>query len=121
MKMQDDYSNPTEGTTVRRYEIYIYAEDMKREFTQEEKDILRPIAEVIAVLDGNAFFRVNIGDSTEWYEQYLPEAWAIFNNSGGFDGAIMDASWVREQRPTNPAVKASYEAYQTMRKLANDD
>ena len=27
----------------------------KRKFTQKEKELLRPIAEVIAIMDGNAF------------------------------------------------------------------
>jgi hypothetical protein len=46
-------------------------------FTDDEKEILRPIAETIAMLDGNAFFDQitnRSGKRTEWYEQYLPEA-----------------------------------------------
>jgi len=65
------------------------------EFTDEEKAKLRPIAETLAMLDGNAFF----GNSTErdgriieWYEQYLPEAAALYNGNGGDNGWAGESS-----------------------------
>jgi len=33
-----------------------YKRRRKKKFTEKEKKILRPIAEVIAILDGNAFW-----------------------------------------------------------------
>lgn len=116
-----DYTNPTEGATHRTYEVYVYDEDLKREFTQDEKDILRPIAEVLAVLDGNAFFGMELPDGKDWYEQYLPEAWAIFQNSGGYNGAFMGASWIEDLHPKNPAVREAYDAYRTIKGLAGND
>lgn len=118
--IEEDYSK-TEGTTVRRYEIHVYDEDMKRKFTQDEKDILRPIAEILAVMDGNAFFGMELPDGGEWYEQYLPEAWSVFQNSGGYNGSFMGASWVKDMHPTNPAVREAYDAYRTIKGLAGDD
>ena len=47
------------------------------------KELLRPIAETLAMLDGNAFFGTA---ETEWYEQYLPEAYTLFHNNGGVTG-----------------------------------
>lgn len=55
-------------------------------FTDEEKKSLRPVAETLALLDGNAFFgatRNESGDDT-FYEQYLPEAAALVAANGGW-------------------------------------
>lgn len=121
MPFDDDYINPTEGVSVRRYEIHVYDEDMDRAFTKDEKDILRPIAEMLAIMDGNAFFGMKLDDGKEWYEQYLPEAWSVFQNTGGYDGAIMNASWVKDMYPKNPSVREAYDAYRTIKGLAGDD
>ena len=50
-----------------------YKKTRKKKFTAEEKRILRPIAEVIAIMDGNAFFGIQKDDNGKdtWYEQYL--------------------------------------------------
>ena len=67
-------------------------------FTDEEKKLLRPIAEVFSMLDGNAFltntFERN-GITMEWYEQYLPEAWEEFQAHGGKNGWAGEASWIK--------------------------
>lgn len=60
----------------------------KDSFTAEEKARLRPTAEVLALLDGNAFFGMDVdadGDDRH-YENYLPEAAAIAEaNNGWYD------------------------------------
>jgi hypothetical protein len=58
-------------------------------FTPQEKAKLRPIAETLAIMDGNAFFgatRDENGDDT-FYEQYLPEAAALVASSSGATSA----------------------------------
>jgi hypothetical protein len=115
-----DHINPTNGVVTRRYEIQIYEEDLDHQFTAEEKAILRPIAEIIAILDGNAFFGMDLLDGKEWYEQYLPEAKSIFDATGGYNGAIMNTSWVLEMNPTNPAVREAYHAYKTIKGLGQE-
>jgi len=67
-------------------------------FTTEEKLLLRPIAETLAMLDGNAFFTMDLGDGAEWYEQYLVEAWYIWSGNGGMNGWASETSWAREHR-----------------------
>jgi hypothetical protein len=67
----------------------------KNTFTDAEKAKLRPIAETLAMLDGNAFFTVNAGESREWFEQYLPEASALYEGNGGDDGWAGEASFAR--------------------------
>jgi len=120
MPEDDDYVNPTNGVITRRYEIQIYEEDLEYQFSSEEKEILRPIAEILAVLDGNAFFSMDLLEGKEWYEQYLPEAKSIFDSTGGYDGAIMNTSWVRDMHPTNPAVREAYNTYKTIKGLAKE-
>ena len=55
----------------------------KKIFTNKEKKKLRPIAETLAMLDGNAFFGAGLSNGQKWYEQYLPEAEALYNANGG--------------------------------------
>lgn len=62
-------------------------QDELPEVKEEEKPKLRPIAEILAVLAGNAFFYMTTdenGDDT-WYENYLPEAKFIYEEYGGGD------------------------------------
>lgn len=73
----------------------------KTEFTDEEKQRFRPIAETLAMLDGNAFFGNTVPDKDgierEWYEQYLPEAYALFQNNGGDNGWASESSFGRKE------------------------
>lgn len=64
---------------------------------EAEITYLRPIAETLAMMDGNAFFgttKDDAGDDT-WFRCYLPEAKAIFDANGGLDGWAGTASFVR--------------------------
>jgi hypothetical protein len=99
-----------------------YGTPRKKKFTPDEKRVLRPIAEMIAIFDGNAFFgmtRDTNGDDT-WYENYLPEAYQIFKGSGGRDGWIMETSWAKEMNHENPAVKEAYEQWQLLKILSRN-
>ncbi len=63
-------------------------------FSEAEKRKLRPIAETLAMLDGNAFF--GLGDSGHyWSDQYLPEAHALYEGNGGDTGWAGEASFAR--------------------------
>ena len=97
-------------------------DDAKTEFTNEEKTQLRPIAETLALLDGNAFFGASLGDGVEWYEQYLPEAWSLWKNNGGETGWPWGVSWMVEAKLRNetPALASVWEQYQTMLKLTKE-
>lgn len=73
-----------------------YRKSRKRKFTAREKTILRPIAETLAILDGNAFWGLSVDQSGEdnWYEQYLPEAWMVYRGSSA--GVIKGTSWYQD-------------------------
>lgn len=92
-----------DGNHYYTYRVPVLDEALNRTFTDEEKAILRPIAETIAMLDGNAFFTMDTAHG-EWYEQYLPEAWGLFKANGGLDGWAGEASWIRDMKVSTPAV-----------------
>lgn len=69
------------------------------------KKILRPIAETLALLDGNAFFGVETDKNGQdiWYEQYLPQAKVLYENNGGRHGWAGFASF--GHKPINKKTK----------------
>lgn len=90
----------------------------KKRFTEKEKIMLRPIAEVIAVLDGNGFFgmiRDAAGRDT-WYEQYLPEAWLIYKSN---PGVIQGTSWYLDHLShENVTVSDAYNNWRLLKLLS---
>lgn len=64
-------------------------------FTDVERAKLLPIAETLAMLDGNAFLSAKIGNGRSWAEQYLPEAYALYEANGGDSGWAGEASFVK--------------------------
>ena len=76
------------------------------------KEILRPIAETLAMLDGNAFFGSwTDHEEIEWYEQYLPEAYTLFQENGGIDGYPGEMGHVKRRKliEANATTKELYE------------
>jgi hypothetical protein len=92
----------------------------KKNFTNEEKRMLRPIAETLALLDGNAFFGMAIDDYGDdvWYEGYLPEAYRVFKSNGGKKGWANEVSWIKEANHENKTVKDAYQHWQLLKILA---
>ena len=92
----------------------------KQKFTDLQKKQLRPIAEVLAVLDGNAFFGLSTTANGEddWYEQYLPEAWTIFKANGKDGGWLQETSWMRQLTHENDSVKDAYNQWQLIKQLS---
>ncbi len=86
----------------------------KRNFTEEEKRKLLPIAETLAMLDGNAFFTFD-----SWCDSYLPEAHAIYESNGGDTGWASECSWVKERRliEEDPTLKDAYDKLQVLLEL----
>lgn len=115
--MSDDLHNPL----IRTYSFSINEKFLTKKFTNDEKKILRPIAETLALLDMNAFFSFTLNDGREYYEQYLVEAATLFYDSGGFNGWAGMASWVKEQIHENDAVKDAYINWQTIKKLSQTE
>jgi hypothetical protein len=78
----------------------------RRVFPPEYVDIIRPIAETLAMLDGNAFF----GEDWRSWINYLPEADAVYraNNSP------RDVSWLTHHHHNDPTLADAWNKYQTL-------
>lgn len=97
-----------------------FSENPRDYFTPTEKELLRPIAETLAMLDGNAFFGNHLDEhGKEWYEQYLPEAWELFVANGALDGWSSGMGHIAEWRlrDENPMLQSLWEQYQTALRL----
>lgn len=92
----------------------------KHKFTTKEKAMLRPIAETLCLLDGNAFFGISCDDNGEdtWYEQYLPEAYVIWKANGGKTGWASELSWCKDTKHENKSVREAYQHWQLLKILA---
>jgi hypothetical protein len=92
----------------------------KHKFTDKQKKLLRPIAEVIALMDGNGFFGISSDENGEdiWYEQYLPEAYVIYKENGGDKGWASAVSWIQESKHENASVRDAYQHWQLLKILA---
>jgi len=68
---------------------------MSEEMSEMYKRVLRPIAEVLAMQDGNAFFGMEIDEqgNDEFVDQYLPGARELFEDNGGMSGWAGKASF----------------------------
>jgi hypothetical protein len=84
----------------------------REEFSDEEKAKLRPIAETLAMLDGNAFFGTHYIDPAgvehECFEMYLPQAHALYQDNGGDGGWVGNSSFASSRHPaeTPPRIAA---------------
>ena len=112
---------PKKNISLGEYLAANFTCSKKKKFTIKEKIMLRPIAEVLCLLDGNAFFGMSIDDNGEdtWYEQYLPEAYSIFKSNGGEKGWATEVSWIKEANHENPSVRDAYQQWQLLKMLAN--
>ena len=97
-----------------------YGRPRKQKFTVEQKMMLRPLAETIALLDGNAFFGLDTDENGDdrWYESYLPEAWLVYKANGGNNGWISQTSWMRNLEHENDTVRDAYAQWQLLKRLS---
>ena len=87
----------------------------RRVFDDEDKRRLRPIAETLAMMDGNAFF----GIDPDHYEAYLTEADAVYRNNGGNNGWASTASWIQDLKiiQEDTVLKDAYDKLQVLMTL----
>lgn len=100
------------------YELDVPEEYFARNFSDQEKAMLQPIAETLAMFDGNASFAWRIGASDkEIWEMYLPHAYSLFVSNGGLEGWAGQASWISGIHHPNASVREAYETYLTLKNL----
>ena len=101
------------------YEVVTEKSDFSRDFSEEEKLWCRPIAETLAMLDGNAFFGMVTGTDKEMWEYYLPEACSIFYANGGITGWATKTSWMKNCfYHETPEVEEAYNQWRTLKALS---
>ena len=86
-------------------------------FSEQEKQLLRPIAETLAMLDGNAFFTHECAPGLAWYEQYLPEADALYQSNGGADGWAGCSQFAQMLTHENQEVADAYHHWITLKQM----
>jgi hypothetical protein len=113
--MSKVYIDPPDSRAKIVYEIEEPDGGWRRVFDDEDKRKLRPIAETLAMMDGNAFF----GISSDHYEGYLTEADAVYRSNGGDDGWASTASWIQElcMIQEDPTLKDAYDKLQILLEL----
>lgn len=98
------------------YTVTIPEGGWRRSFDMEYAGKLQPIAETLAMLDGNAF-------RYSW-QNYLPEADALYRNNGGDNGWAGICSWIEhdEMMAKDPTLKELWNKLKTLLALkANND
>ena len=107
---------------VVRYELVVPDSMLNRTFSVEEKRWLRPICETLAMLQGNAFFGIDpFDEKNDWYEQWLPEAAAIFYSNGGLTGWAGEASWMKDLAHESESVELAWRAWKALKTLSRSD
>ncbi len=115
----EKFENNGKKYTRITYEIIVENDEFTRTFTEEEKLWCRPIAETLAMLDGNAFFGMNFSDDKEMWENYLPEAWSVFSANGGQHGWPLETSWMKNILPHEThEVEEAYIQWRTLKALS---
>lgn len=95
-----------------------YKFSKKKKFTAKEKIMLRPLAESIAILDGNGFFGLSRDENGDdnWYEQYLIEAWMIYKSN---PSVIKGTSWyLNHVEHENATVEDAYNNWLLIKMLS---
>lgn len=78
---------PTREVT---YRVTVPKGGWRRSFDPEYAEKIRPIAETLAMLDGNAFHHA--------WQNYLPEADAVYRGNGGDGGWAGICSWIEKEK-----------------------
>ena len=100
------YLDPSPGVHQHTYVVHRLDGGWRRVFPPEYVAVLRPIAETLALLDGNAFF----GPAWESWINYLPEADAVYRTNGEPD----NLSWLEPDHEDDPTLKDAWDKYQTL-------
>lgn len=84
------------------------------------KHMLRPMAETLAMLDGNAFFGDLCANGVPWWQQYVPEAWVVFQANGGQDGWAGEAQFVKDAHHENADIAEAYESWRMLKRMYHE-
>ena len=100
------YLDPDPGAHSHSFTVDRLDGGWRRVFPPDYVTILRPIAETLAMLDGNAFF----GPTWESWINYLPEADAVYRTNGEPE----TLSWLSHYKHEDPTLQDAWNKYQTL-------
>jgi len=100
------YLDPDPGAHEHSYTVSRLDGGWRRVFPPDYVEILKPIAETLAMLDGNAFF----GPDWESWVNYLPEADAVYRTNGKPN----DLSWLEHYHHDDPTLQDAWNKYKTL-------
>jgi hypothetical protein len=114
LEEDEDYRKYT-----RTYNIY----GRKIILDQTQEFYIRPIAETLAMLDGNAFFGSGGGANSqygEWWMQYAADAIVLWEANGGLNGWPSESLTGNLVKHENDQVREAFENWLMLKKLARD-
>lgn len=100
------YLDPDPGAHQHKYTVDRPDGGWCRVFPPDYVTILKPIAETLAMLDGNAFF----GSVWESWIQYLPEADAVYRSNS----EPTELSWLKHYHHEDITLQDAWNKYQTL-------
>lgn len=111
--MKTFYLDPDPGVHEHHYTVQRLDGGWRRVFPPEYIDVIRPIAETLAMLDGNSFF----GPGWETWVNYLPEADAVYRANS----SPKDVSWLMHHCHEDPTLQDAWNKYQTLLALKREE
>ena len=107
------YLDPDPGIHEHKYSVHRLDGGWRRVFPPDYVEILQPIAETLAMLDGNAFF----GPGWDSWINYLPEADAVYRANS----SPTDVSWLEHRNHEDPTLQDAWNKYQTLLALKRSE
>ena len=107
------YLDPDPGSHEHHYKVQRLDGGWRRVFPPEYVEVLQPVAETLAMLDGNAFF----GPEWESWVNYLPEADAVYRANS----CPESLSWLKHHRHEDPTLQDAWNKYQTLLALKRSE
>lgn len=99
-----------------------YKKDKKIDLDESQVFYIRPIAEVLAMLDGNAFFGTGSSDPEdadgEWWMQYAADAIVLWEANGGVNGWAGLSFLGDIIKHENEQVKEAFENWLMLKKIS---
>ena len=109
-----DQRSQEDPTVIRRYQINVSQHYIDGyQFTDEEKIILRPIAETIALIAGASDYHL----VENLYEHYLPEAASLYFDTG----EPKHLSWILDRIHESASVEEAWKNWKSLKSLSNSE
>lgn len=107
------YLDPDPGIHEHAYTVHRLSGGWRRIFPPDYVEVLKPIAETIAMLDSNCYY---FPGNPSWV-QYLPEADAVYRANSKPECV----SWLKHHHHEDPTLQDAWNKYQTLLALKREE